>query len=145
MACVCVSDPPPAAAHMSVGCVRPLLHLSWCQTDSRGEPTHGKGRPEPSAEEHMLRASAFQPPPPANHTHHASWLPILPSRRKPWARLLTDSPIYHSVLYFTQTIQQYHHRTTTLKPRKKEREKENTTNKPQQTRKKYHKILQSNC
>lgn len=72
MCVVCVSDPPPASAHVSVGCVRPLLHLSWCQTDSRGEPTHGKGRPEPSAEEHMLRASAFQPrhPPTAHTPHH---------------------------------------------------------------------------
>lgn len=39
-----VSDPPPAAAHVSVGCVRPVLLHAGCQTDSRGEPTHGKGK-----------------------------------------------------------------------------------------------------
>lgn len=76
--CVCVSDLPLAAAHVSVGFVRPFLHLSGCQTDSRGEPTRGNGKPEPSTEKHMLRASVLQPPPPQPHPptkHTPSWLP----------------------------------------------------------------------
>lgn len=60
---VCGSYPLQASAHVSVGCILAGLPRSGCQTESSGEPTYGKGRPDLQAKEHMPS------PTPTNRAH----------------------------------------------------------------------------
>lgn len=139
--CVCmcvayVSNLPPAAAHVSEGCVRPGLHLSWCQTDSSGEPTHGKGKLERSAKEHMLRAWVSQPLSTQQpHTPHV--MAANPAKPQKAMGQSTDIfPIYHSVLYLrghTAVLPSYQNLDTTanwknmtIMQQQKQKEKKHT-------------------
>lgn len=69
-------DLPPAAAHVSVGCLRPTFAASlWVSDKQQRRATHGYGGFRPSTEQHMLRAQSLRAQPPTNHD-----TPILPSR-----------------------------------------------------------------
>lgn len=103
------SDPLPAAAHVSVGCVRPVLTLSVSDRQQRRSHTWQRQAWAQCWGAYAQGFSVSAPHPPNTH------ITANPAKPQKAMGQTTDRfPIYHCVPRFTQAIQLYQHRTATL-------------------------------
>lgn len=120
------SDPLPAAAHVSVGCVRPVLTLSVSDRLQRRSHTWQRQAWAQCWGAYAQGFSVSAPHPPNTH------ITANPAKPQKAMGQTTDRfPIYHCVPRFTQAIQLYQHRTATLTAilREKRSYKDATTSK----------------